>query len=242
MRDWQKFHFLYCAAFEAGADRTSIVSQLWRLAGTCTDPVRIPLGGRPEGILGQRDPDTYPAFLDIDVRCRRCPACLRYRSWLWRSRAMIEINLSPRTWFGTLTLSPEAHYRYGLIAATAAARRGEDFEALDDEARFRERHVAISKEITKYLKRVRERSSAILRYLLVAEAHKSGLPHYHLLVHEVLPDRPVRKALLERQWHDGFSRYKLADHGSASYVAKYLSKSALARVRASVKYGRTLSG
>lgn len=242
MSDWASFHALYLRAHQAGAEQTSFVRQLWNIAGNCTDPVRIPLGGRPEGLLGARDAEVFPAFLDVDARCRRCPACLRYRSWVWRSRAEIETRLSPRTWFGTLTLSPEAQYKYGLRAALAAARYGADFEALDPADQFRRRHVEISKEITKYLKRIRERSGALLRYLFVAEAHKSGLPHYHVLLHEVFIDRPARKALLERQWHEGFSSFKLAEPAAAGYVAKYLSKSNLARVRASIRYGKTLSG
>lgn len=242
MSDWASFHRLYVAAYEAGAERTSIVGQLWNLAGRCSNPYRVELGGRPEGLLGQRDADVYPEYLMIDTRCRRCPACLRFRSWVWRSRAEIETRLAPRSWFGTLTLSPEAQYKHGLRAAQAAARNGDDFEELEPEAQFRLRHNSISKEVTKYLKRIRERSGAVLRYFLVAEAHKSGLPHYHLMLHEVFIDRPVRKALLERQWREGYASYKLADTATASYVAKYLSKSNMARVRASIRYGKTLSG
>jgi hypothetical protein len=81
-----------------------------------------------------------------------------------------------------------------------------------------------------------------MRFLLVAEAHKTGLPHYHALIHEVDPERPVRSRILRQQWTLGFSQCKLVAQGdetkSASYVAKYLAKSAAARVRASQGYGQ----
>jgi hypothetical protein len=152
-----------------------------------------------------------------------------------------------------------------------AQRCAGDFDALPEPDQFRERHNECAKELTLWLKRVRataeidHRQSARtgdgceatrgarcnchpladfnvpLRYLLVAEAHKSGLPHYHLLVHEALETRPVRARHLKSTWRLGFSDVKLVaqDEGNrhAGYAAKYLAKSALARVRASVGYG-----
>lgn len=95
-------------------------------------------------------------------------------------------------------------------------------------------------EITKYLKRVRKKSGAPLRYILVAEAHKSGLPHYHMLIHECDPSRQVRHKDLTAAWSWGFTRFKLVEtSNTAWYVCKYLSKAQLARVRASVRYGLT---
>lgn len=80
-----------------------------------------------------------------------------------------------------------------------------------------------------------------LRYLVVMEAHKSNLPHYHILLHEVFTDYPMRKALLRPAWRFGFSHWKLADEKAAPYVAKYLAKSAQARIRASIDYGNPLT-
>lgn len=72
----------------------------------------------------------------------------------------------------------------------------------------------------------------------MVEAHKSGDPHLHILVHE--PEGPVTKALLEKQWNLGFSHWRLvgADRKAAVYACKYLGKEALTRVRASFRYGQ----
>ena len=73
--------------------------------------------------------------------------------------------------------------------------------------------------------------------LQVVEAHKSGLPHVHLLVHDK-GDTTYRR--LTDTWPLGFAHAKLVEGTAASrYVAKYLAKSALARVRASQGYGST---
>lgn len=101
---------------------------------------------------------------------------------------------------------------------------------------FRERHRAIGAEITKLVKRLREAYQEPLRLLLVVEAHKSGLPHYHMLVHQV-NEKPLLYDDLKRLWRFGFSKWKLCEPSAASYVCKYLTKSSLARVRASLGYG-----
>jgi hypothetical protein len=152
------------------------------------------------------------------------------------------------------------------------SRNGEDFEALPANQQFQERHRECSAELTLWLKRVRQVAAidhrqsqrlaegcestrgtdcrchplsdynVPLTYLLVAEAHKSGLPHYHLLISEHRESRPVRARHLKSQWRLGFSDVKLVaqDEGKrhAAYCAKYLAKAALARVRASQGYGQ----
>lgn len=144
-------------------------------------------------------------------------------------RAEIETILADRTWFSTWTLRPEDHYA-ALVAGVARVGGDDEFYA---------RHVQISEGLlTPYLKRVRKESGAVIRYILVAERHKSGLPHYHGLIHEV--GLPVRKRTLVDQWRSGFSSHKLVKDENlrvAAYVAKYLSKSNEARVRASIGYG-----
>ena len=96
----------------------------------------------------------------------------------------------------------------------------------------------VGREVTRYLKRVRKESGARVRYLLVAERHKSGQPHLHIMVHEADQERPVRYATLANQWKLGFVHFKLAqDTKTAAYVCKYISKALLARVRASLRYG-----
>lgn len=177
-------------------------------------------------------------WVDIDVRCRKCPNCLRQRGWAWTNRAKAEIARSSRTWFGTLTLSPAQHDRVRLLATKRNAGRAVTWERLSQEEQFAERVREITPEITLWLKRIRKESGAKLRYVLVAEAHKSGLPHFHMLVHEQHGGGDVKHRMLTGQWKLGFSRFTVVqDNRAAVYVCKYLTKSALSRVRASVRYG-----
>lgn len=186
----------------------------------------------------------------LHVKCRKCPACLAERRRLWELRALRETMAAPRTWFGTITLNQTAQFAALTRAQARSTRRGIVFEALTTQQRFAAVHYQISGELTKYLKRVRKESGAPLRFLLVAEAHASGQPHYHALVHEVDRDRAVTKRTLDDQWKLGFTRWRLVDQHvpgepeigkarPARYVCKYLGKSAMARVRASLKYGET---
>jgi hypothetical protein len=145
-----------------------------------------------------------------------------------------------RTWFGTLTLSAQAQFQMMLQAGARTRRRGSDFQLLTPAAQFTARHQQINRELTLWLKRIRKESGSKFRYILVAEAHKSGLPHYHTLIHEC-EGKPIRHSMLKKQWKLGFSDFKLVaqdgDTRAAYYVAKYLAKSATARVRASQAYG-----
>jgi len=191
-----------------------------------------------------------PAFIRVEGfgRCRKCPPCLAYRKRLWTFRALAETSQHPRTWFGTLTLRPERQSYYRNVARRTAratvvsisaegAPAFDDFETHDDDVQFREHVQAISPAITRYIKRVREQSGAKVRYLLVAEAHESGDPHFHMLLHEVTVLDAVRKRVLQGQWHEGYSSWKLADAKTAYYVCKYIGKDARTRVRASCAYG-----
>ena len=129
-----------------------------------------------------------------------------------------------------------------MMARQRLSERGTTFEALSPDEQFVERHASVSVELTKWVKRLRKNYGAPLRLLLVAEAHKSGLPHYHGLIHEQSPDHPLRHALLSESWRLGFTKFKLVppDEGARRtswYVCKYLTKDNRARVRASVDYG-----
>lgn len=183
--------------------------------------------------------------VELSVRCRKCSACLRAKAFYWRTRAIAEISASSgRTWFGTLTLTPHEHFRMEAAARLRLARRGVEWDALSTDEQFGERCNTTGQEVTRYLKRLRKEAAVKLRYCLVAEQHKSGLPHYHILIHEVSQDGPVRHASLKKQWKLGFSDFKLVAHAeaklAASYVAKYLTKSSAARVRASRGYGHNI--
>lgn len=184
-------------------------------------------------------PDPGPYCIHLYVRCRKCNKCRRKRATMWTRKALTEILASNRTWFGTFTLRPEAYYRFLSAARSKAALRGRvDFDALAYGEQFALVHEQIGVEITLMLKRMRKAGHRF-RYMFVCEAHKSGVPHYHVLLHEIA--EPIRKVTLDKAWPFGFSKWKLADRASAYYTCKYLSKNAATRVRASLGYGRSLS-
>lgn len=241
-------HRLANRALQAGAARRQHTIIEWSVSGSCTAPVTIEYWSRPDtmnakyivvagyksGVKGKGGPLT----VIMEVPCKKCKKCLARRAYDWHQRALFETSIAPRTWFGTLTFNPEWHYQVLLRCRHHDDAQGIDFDALSSNEQFTRRHNMLAVEVTKYLKRIRKLSKARLRYLLVAEAHKSGNPHYHMLVHEVDTEVPIRHALLKGQWTAGFSDFKLvSDPKAATYCCKYLSKDAKARVRASLLYG-----
>lgn len=215
-------------AADGKARLVSPLRAIRNVAGDCDRPVhQTEVGG------------TYARpMLDTFARCRRCAPCLRHRSRLWAAKAKVEIEQQPRTWLVTLTATPAAHFRLLCQAEQAALRRGvnpSEWKATDE---FAARWQELGKETTKWLKRVRA-TGARITYLQVVEAHKSGLPHVHLLIHD---QGGATYRCLTDSWHLGFAHAKLVEGTSAArYVAKYLAKSALARVRASQGYGQQLA-
>lgn len=204
--------------------------------------------------------------VDILCPCRQCEVCLRNRRALWSARARDEARAAARTWFGTLTLTPEWQYRALCVSSERRRAAGADPSELTPGQEFADRCAVIGDELTKWLKRLRKRcveewefqglpsGGDTLRYLLVAEEHKSGDPHWHLLVHEQSVLKPIRSDWLTKapreivegkpkpsqvdaRWGLGFSHWELVDLDRVTYVTKYLSKSLLARVRASKRYG-----
>ena len=212
--------------------------RLSELHGDCSAPLWHHLFGYPDKVMVRLglEPDR-PVAQEMTVRCRKCPECLRHRARLWAARAADEIKVSRRTWFATLTLAPDR----ALQARYAAhARLDRPHCRADNEGDlFREMARFVSPEITRFFKRVRKNTAAPIRYLLVCESHKSGIPHWHALIHES-GNVPVLKRKLEEAWSYGFSKFKLVDGDEGStpyYISKYLAKSALTRVRASKGYG-----
>lgn len=155
----------------------------------------------------------------------------------WAARALTEHRAAQRSWFATFTFRPEVHYQMlgrGVLRAESRAIPADEIVGeREDAAQFAE----CAREITLYLKRVRKNTGARIRYILVAERHKSGLPHFHALIHEV--SGSVKYEDLRSQWHHGHGMWKLVrDEAAAFYVTKYLGKAQDARVRASLRYGR----
>lgn len=160
---------------------------------------------------------------------------------LWSERAKAEVRNAARTWFGTLTFRPEVHVRFINLARQRLAVQGVDFDSLPFGEQFSELHRQAGGEITKYVKRLRKECVDPFRMICVAEHHKSGLPHYHLLIHE-LTEGSVKHSALSSQWQLGFEKWRLiTDLNQAGYVCKYLSKASVARVRASAGYGEALA-
>lgn len=226
-------------------------------SGRCMCPVGFTLWGVPTKPLEVRGLISTLAVADAPVhgventsgplrltgegRCRRCLPCLLARSREWTRRAEAEIRAAKRTWFGTLTLAPEWHARYLAQARARCSAQGVDYDAQDYGQQYFDRVREVGPELRRYLKRVRKASGAPLRFMMVQETHKSGLPHWHCLIHELSDVDVIRKRILRDQWVQGYSRWKLVDTdkgaGAARYVSKYLNKQALARVRASLHYG-----
>lgn len=207
----------------------------------CERPVVVEMVGRPDQLLVGLGKERHtPVMAEISVPCRKCPACLRNRGRRWAARGAAECLGSVRTWFGTLTVRPALQMKWLATARRNCRVSGfGDFEALEPSEQFRLLNKEAGPELTRYIKRVRKQSGVPLRYLAVVEQHKSGLPHWHMLLHEVGP--PTRKAILDGCWEAGFSQWRLVEQGdvkAAFYAAKYLAKSADSRVRASAGYGR----
>lgn len=158
--------------------------------------------------------------------CRKCEKCLQYRKLKWRERAMYEMALAPRNWLVTLTLSP----RMLAIAIADAKAAGKTLEPV------------LYGELKKYFKRLRAQG-ATFRYLAVHElGEKTGRSHYHVILHEVRGQSPVRKALIEAKWpahvHARLVGSTRADiERSSGYVTTYTTKSFDCRPRASIRYG-----
>lgn len=232
--DYHRLTGIITRSMSAGGRRTGLTTHEWDVAGNCHAPRSLSLSSRSPN----RPPNgqaATPLHLDLSVRCRRCDACLRQRARMWADSARAEIDQAARTWFGTLTLSPEWHFK---MRCAAAALHPGDFEKLSSEDKFRAVDRVIYREISKYWKRIRKLSGSPLRFVLVCEAHQSGDPHYHFLLHQVEADSYIRWKHLDT-WPLGHATFKLLEDGpnAARYITKYLAKSALARVRASKRYG-----
>ena len=196
-----------------------------------------------------------PLQFVLEVPCRRCRRCRFRRSKMWEHRAAYEVSEARirgcRTWFGTLTLRPGDYYLARCRAeAEYQAQTGCDLsDCYDRETGECFDQVLIEREeyrgVRLFLMRLRK-GGGKFRYLCVAEHHKSGVPHWHILIHETDRDAPIREATLSAQWIHGFSKWRIVqmddDAGDASvrYVCKYVAKDARLRVRASENYGMSV--
>jgi len=237
---------------QGGFTRHTAFHAEWDLAPRCERPTSVELYARPDldDSLGwltvKRNMPEHPFWLLLHVKCRKCETCMRDRAYHWRRRAESETGIAPRTWFGTLTATPDVHH----MAVSRArqrfyARAAGDFDALAVPEQFRLLCNELSPALTKYIKRLRKETAAPFKYLLVTEAHTGkrgvgrnlGNPHFHMLLHERSILSPVRHATLVAQWRLGFSKWKLiSEPQQVTYVCKYMANQA-SRIRASQRYG-----
>lgn len=217
----------------------------WDVAGNCLSPITVELHGRPRAPQGQKhmvlSRDGKPNFVVMEVACRKCANCLRRRGYMWSMRARAEWGQSPRTWLATLTLNPTSVTVLLSRARVRLARGGVDYDRLAGPDQFLELEKEGFRELQKWLKRLRKNTGKRIRYLAITERHVSGMPHWHVLLHESA-DRLSYDRELKGSWQLGFDSYKLVrDRRAAAYVTKYLSKAVEARVRASSRYGGALA-
>lgn len=245
-------HRLVDKALASGAVRESAFRVRWDVAGRCERPYLTEIYARPTGDEHLRKVNNarrhvvvrrfalHPMQLDLLTPCRECETCKNSRARLWTARALDETRLAYRTWFGTLTVAPEHWFKALNECRLQEASQGVDFDTLPLPEQHALMHARLGKEVTKMLKRIRALVPPYaVRHLVVLELTKAGVIHYHVLLHETFSAHPVRHRQLANQWPLGFSKWNLVDDPRrASYVAKYLSKSLLARVRASEGYGK----
>lgn len=162
-----------------------------------------------------------------------------------------ELRHGLRTWYGTLTLRPVEQYRVLVEARKYTEGRGVDWSTLSEDERFAIRARFALKLVTKYVKRFRKRAFGALgkspmSWICITERHKSGMPHFHMLVHE-LQLRPITHSIISSSWGHGFERWRLVDleekpQEVAWYLCKYLTKDFSTRIRCSEKYGAERAG
>ncbi len=220
-------------AIASGAEFVSPAHIKWDISGGCADSYFTEMRSRRRS----EEFGDIPLTISLYTRCRRCDKCRRHRMGLWRARAKAETLEAYRTWFGTLTLRQSEQDKFLAMARHTAAQSNSDFDAYDFGEQFRKREAEIAPEVTRMWKRMRK-GGMKFRYLLVAEAHKSGGPHYHCLVHQSNIDNDITYRQLAGQWPLGFTKYNLVlNTKQATYLCKYLAKTLAARVRASRGYG-----
>ncbi len=221
----------------------------------CDDPISVDrritsreaVKGRTLGATKIRD-EISAMEVSVKVPCRKCPKCLQFRQMRWRQAAITEIDQANRTWFITLTFSPQ-HLSWLLQDARSSEPRDIERSAYKRVQlffkRLRKGHMPRNLGVKRLIIRRKKDDPPLrrigFRYLAVFERGKeNGRVHYHILLHEN-GTRPLLKMLIEAQW-PSFSSSRLVHSGeaggTASYVTKYATKSLDMRIRASNLYGQ----
>lgn len=192
---------------------------------------------------------------------------MRERRAEWERRTQREgvaaIDRGCRIWFGTLTGTPSYFSEVRLRATKVLAEGGIDFDTLPEGLRFYAKERESYRDVRNYLKRVREGAKRVrnhFRYLLVSERVpdfnregkpnvNAGEPHWHILIMETDPRRPVRQDDLDGSqsisgWVGGFTMWslwkpqsKICPTAGLGYICKYLAKDG-GQIRASHGWGK----
>lgn len=235
---------LAATALQYGADRPSLGLVVWHVGAICDDPQTIEVVGRGYGSRGFNvNPGTLAVTLS-GLPCRKCPKCLRIRASLWRERAMKELALADRTWFCTFTLRPDVqHAVFMQELARKSAKGWLDSDFASEQKEFLLRCQGGLSLVTRFWKNLRKPQACEepirIKYLVTCERHKSGLPHFHALIHERAGSCTYRR-LASRWTRYGFMKANLVaqENKAARYVTKYIAKDMLGlRIHASQRYG-----
>jgi len=152
--------------------------------------------------------------LPIQLPCGRCVGCRLERSRQWAIRCMHECSLHEHSVFVTLTYSDEALEKAGNFQLREL--RHDDFQ--------------------KFMKRLRKRFGAGLRYYMCGEyGEKFGRPHYHAAIFGLhLKDKKLLKnfrgnklftsKILTETWGLGHASFGSVTFNSAAYIARYVMK------------------
>lgn len=145
----------------------------------------------------------------LKVSCGQCIGCRLEKSLQWAIRCVHEGSLYERNCFITLTY---------------------------DEQHLPENGTLVKADFQKFMKRLRKRYGAGVRYFMCGEyGEKGGRPHYHaILFNFEFSDLEVariergiplyKSASLSRLWPQGISRVGKLTFESAAYVARYCLK------------------
>lgn len=241
-------------------------------ASGCEAPRTLTLVGRPwlpyratdwaagHQLVNKVHRDRFVSSVELKmfVRCRHCDMCRKWRAAMWADRAMVEAEASTRVWMACLEFKPDTAFMLKARAQVRELRRGNVWDTLSADEQFRALQRQSGMLLTMWLKRLRKAGHKV-RYLIACEAHKSGVPHYHAIIHEL--GEPIRKTCtecrkksatgqpwrtgqgccLEASWPHGFTKFELVPRDqqrrAVRYVTKYAAKNVAARLRPSVRYG-----
>lgn len=191
----------------------------------CDDPVA--------SVLWQRGGHGFRSVqVERWLPCRRCERCLLFKALRWRDRILVEIAAAPRSWYQTLTFNDGQ-----LMMIELGATKLIPLDATE-EARYRAVEQLAHVHVRRYLARLRKHGIAFRYFAVFEKAPETGRLHCHMVLHE--RNRPLLSRLLEGEWpaisYPRLVREDVPGKG-ASYLTKYLTKSAAQRVRASTGYG-----